>query len=62
MTQNRTSRECKCPHLFMRAYGGSLATAKVISCRWIKDIEAYTPGSKVEYPIISDPKREIAVL
>ncbi|DBA94815.1 hypothetical protein WJX77_008101 [Trebouxia sp. C0004] len=29
---------------------------------WIKDIEAYTPGSKVDYPIISDPKREIAVL
>ncbi|KAL3160929.1 Peroxiredoxin-6 [Trebouxia sp. C0009 RCD-2024] len=29
---------------------------------WIKDIEAYTPGSKVNYPIISDPKREIAVL
>ncbi|KAL5700687.1 hypothetical protein ACHQM5_026104 [Ranunculus cassubicifolius] len=26
---------------------------------WIKDIEAYTPGTKVKYPIISDPNREI---
>lgn len=26
---------------------------------WIKDIEAYTPGSKVTYPIIADPNREI---
>ncbi|XP_058731250.1 1-Cys peroxiredoxin [Vicia villosa] len=26
---------------------------------WIKDIEAHTPGAKVNYPIISDPKREI---
>ncbi|OVA05704.1 Alkyl hydroperoxide reductase subunit C/ Thiol specific antioxidant [Macleaya cordata] len=26
---------------------------------WIKDIEAYTPGCKVDYPIIADPKREI---
>ncbi|OIW00679.1 hypothetical protein TanjilG_09648 [Lupinus angustifolius] len=26
---------------------------------WIKDIEAYTPGAKVNFPIISDPKREI---
>ncbi|XP_054804527.1 1-Cys peroxiredoxin [Prosopis cineraria] len=26
---------------------------------WIKDIEAYTPGAKVNYPIISDPTREI---
>ncbi|KAG4391140.1 hypothetical protein GLYMA_05G133500v4 [Glycine max] len=26
---------------------------------WIKDIEAYTPGAKVNYPIIADPKREI---
>ncbi|BAT74179.1 hypothetical protein LR48_Vigan107s000700 [Vigna angularis] len=26
---------------------------------WIKDIEAYTPGCKVNYPIISDPEREI---
>ncbi len=31
-------------------------------CSWIQDIEAYTPGSKVDYPIIADPKREIAVL
>ncbi|KAJ4721924.1 1-Cys peroxiredoxin [Melia azedarach] len=26
---------------------------------WIKDIEAYTPGCKVTYPIIADPNREI---
>ncbi|XP_068661112.1 1-Cys peroxiredoxin [Aristolochia californica] len=26
---------------------------------WIKDIEAYTPGSKVSYPIIADPNREV---
>ncbi|OWM71044.1 1-Cys peroxiredoxin [Punica granatum] len=26
---------------------------------WIKDIEAYTPGSVVRYPIIADPNREI---
>lgn len=26
---------------------------------WIKDIEGYTPGSKVTYPIAADPKREI---
>ncbi|KAK4265974.1 hypothetical protein QN277_026953 [Acacia crassicarpa] len=26
---------------------------------WIKDIEAYTPGAKVDYPIISDPTRDI---
>ncbi|KAJ7955305.1 1-Cys peroxiredoxin [Quillaja saponaria] len=26
---------------------------------WIKDIEAYTPGCKVDYPIIADPKREL---
>ncbi|CAL0329820.1 unnamed protein product [Lupinus luteus] len=26
---------------------------------WIKDIEAYTPDAKVNYPIISDPNREI---
>ena len=30
-------------------------------CRWISDIESYTPSSKVDYPIIADPKREIAV-
>lgn len=29
--------------------------------RWIKDIEAYTPGSTVFYPIIADPARDIAV-
>eukprot|EP00897_Mesotaenium_endlicherianum_P009083 jgi/Mesen1/8202/ME000442S07480 len=28
---------------------------------WIADIEAYTPGAKVGYPIIADPSREIAV-
>ncbi|PIA60812.1 hypothetical protein AQUCO_00300382v1 [Aquilegia coerulea] len=27
--------------------------------KWIKDIEAFTPGCKVNYPIIADPKREI---
>ncbi|CAA7405872.1 unnamed protein product [Spirodela intermedia] len=26
---------------------------------WIKDIEAYTPGCKVGYPIVADPKREV---
>ncbi|XP_058077190.1 1-Cys peroxiredoxin [Magnolia sinica] len=26
---------------------------------WIKDIEAYTPGCKVKYPIIADPKTEV---
>ncbi|VVA90773.1 unnamed protein product [Arabis nemorensis] len=26
---------------------------------WIKDIEAFTPGSKVKYPIIADPNKEI---
>ncbi|KAH1046219.1 hypothetical protein J1N35_037003 [Gossypium stocksii] len=26
---------------------------------WIKDVEAYTPGCKVAYPIVADPKREI---
>ncbi|KAF3456469.1 hypothetical protein FNV43_RR01119 [Rhamnella rubrinervis] len=26
---------------------------------WIKDIEAYTPGCKVSYPIIADSNREI---
>ncbi|CAI7893283.1 unnamed protein product [Closterium sp. NIES-53] len=27
---------------------------------WIKDIEAYTPGAKVAYPIIADPSRDLA--
>jgi len=26
---------------------------------WVKDIEAHSSGCKVDYPIISDPKREI---
>ena len=26
---------------------------------WIKDIEAYTPGCKVTYPILADPTKEI---
>ncbi|KAJ6429570.1 hypothetical protein OIU84_021049 [Salix udensis] len=26
---------------------------------WVKDIEAYTPGCKVTYPIIADPNREL---
>ena len=30
--------------------------------RWIKDIEAYTTGSIVNYPIICDPNRDIATL
>ncbi len=30
--------------------------------RWISDIEAYTPNSKVDYPIISDPTKDIATL
>ena len=30
--------------------------------RWISDIEAYTPNSKVDYPIIADHNREIATL
>lgn len=29
---------------------------------WISDIESYTPGSKVDYPIIADHNREIATL
>jgi 1-Cys peroxiredoxin 6 len=29
---------------------------------WTADIEAYTPGSKVSYPILADPERKIAVL
>ncbi|CAL5219468.1 g1303 [Coccomyxa viridis] len=29
---------------------------------WIKDIEAYTPDSIVNYPIIADPHRDIATL
>ncbi|GJP51115.1 hypothetical protein CLOM_g10282 [Closterium sp. NIES-68] len=28
---------------------------------WIRDIEAFTPGVKVTYPIIADPSRDIAV-
>jgi 1-Cys peroxiredoxin 6 len=28
---------------------------------WIGDIESYTPGSKVGYPIVADPTRELAV-
>ncbi|OMO58549.1 Alkyl hydroperoxide reductase subunit C/ Thiol specific antioxidant [Corchorus olitorius] len=26
---------------------------------WIKDVEAYTPGCKVTYPIVADPQREM---
>ena len=29
---------------------------------WVQDIEAYTPGARVDYPIIADPDRQIAVL
>ena len=29
---------------------------------WIRDIEAYSSGSRVDYPIFADPKRQIAVL
>jgi alkyl hydroperoxide reductase subunit AhpC len=28
---------------------------------WIGDIESYTPGAKVGYPILADPTRELAV-
>uniref|UniRef100_A0A0C9S7L7 Peroxiredoxin n=1 Tax=Wollemia nobilis TaxID=56998 RepID=A0A0C9S7L7_9CONI len=28
---------------------------------WISDIESYTPGARVTYPIIADPNREIAL-
>ncbi|CAM6097907.1 unnamed protein product [Calypogeia fissa] len=28
---------------------------------WIKDIESYTPGASIAYPIISDPDRVLAV-
>eukprot|EP00246_Nothoceros_aenigmaticus_P012108 TRINITY_DN3596_c0_g1_i2.p1 TRINITY_DN3596_c0_g1~~TRINITY_DN3596_c0_g1_i2.p1 ORF type:complete len:223 (+),score=33.54 TRINITY_DN3596_c0_g1_i2:115-783(+) len=28
---------------------------------WIQDIESYTPGSVIDYPILADPKRELAV-
>lgn len=28
---------------------------------WTNDIEAYTPGSTVWYPIIADPNRDVAV-
>jgi hypothetical protein len=27
---------------------------------WIQDIEAYTPGAKVGYPIIADPEKDLA--
>ncbi|KAH7573327.1 hypothetical protein JRO89_XS03G0118300 [Xanthoceras sorbifolium] len=54
----------------MAAYASKFAERGVkllgLSCddvkshnEWIKDIEAYTPGSKVTYPIIADPNREI---
>jgi 1-Cys peroxiredoxin 6 len=29
--------------------------------QWVKDIEHYTPGSKITFPIIADPRRELAV-
>jgi 1-Cys peroxiredoxin 6 len=28
---------------------------------WIADIESFTPGAKVSYPILADPTRELAV-
>ena len=54
----------------MAAYASKFAERGVkllgLSCddvkshsEWIKDIEAYTPGCKVTYPIIADPNREI---
>ncbi|KAK0606796.1 hypothetical protein LWI29_004503 [Acer saccharum] len=54
----------------MAAYASKFAERGVkllgLSCddvnshnQWIKDIEAYTPGCKVTYPIIADPNREI---
>lgn len=36
--------------------------APPICCRWIKDIEAYTADSKVDYPIIADLNKDIATL
>ena len=30
--------------------------------RWIKDIQAYTPDAKVDYPIIADADKKIATL
>ncbi|GKV06839.1 hypothetical protein SLEP1_g18667 [Rubroshorea leprosula] len=52
----------------MAAYESEFASRGVkllgLSCddvkshnEWVKDIEAYTPGCKVKYPIISDPNR-----
>ena len=38
----------------------NVLTWLVTLCRWIPDIEAYSPGSKVFYPIIADPQRRIA--
>ncbi|KAL2922280.1 1-Cys peroxiredoxin, partial [Bienertia sinuspersici] len=54
----------------MAAYAGQFSEkgAKLLglSCddiashnEWIKDVEAYSGGHKVTYPIIADPKREI---
>ncbi|XP_021889527.1 1-Cys peroxiredoxin [Carica papaya] len=52
------------------AYGPELESKGVkllgLSCdpvqshsEWFKDVEAYTPGCRVTYPVIADPKREI---
>ena len=39
-----------------------LRRSRQAACRWIKDIEAYTPDSIVSYPIIADPHRNVATL
>ncbi|KAJ7980454.1 1-Cys peroxiredoxin [Quillaja saponaria] len=54
----------------MSAYANKFAQRRVkllgLSCDdvqshndWIKDIEAYTTGCKVDYPIIADPNRQL---
>ena len=39
-----------------------LRRSRQAACRWIKDIEGYTPDSIVSYPIIADPHRDVATL
>ncbi len=40
----------------------ALALTTAAGNRWIKDIEAYTPDAKVDYPIIADADKKIATL
>lgn len=49
-------------HLLYLRQGGMLGARAIVACRWIKDIEAYTPDSVVDYPIIADPNRDVATL